>query len=412
MDNITHSIIGLGVAELLQRSLAPEAQRAAQRGRHRLMLFSCWFASNMPDLDLFLTPLLPKPLGYLLEHRGHTHTLLWALPQALLLLAALWLFWPGARALLKGSAAARAGLGAALLLGLGLHLSMDFLNSYGLHPFYPFDPRWFYGDLVFIVEPLFWVALGAPLALMLARPVARGAALAALAGALLFFAARGFLGWGACAVLLGLGAGLALLQRRAGERGRGALLAGLAVCLGFIAVQGGAAALARQRIDAALQRIDPAARLLDVALTAYPSQPLCWSFVTLEMDEARDRYRLRRGVASLAPDALAPAACPAGLTGALPRRALAPGIAADLELDGSLAALRALRRDDCHVAAWLRFARAPVVEAGKVYDLRYSSLMKDNFSTLDLARARLQGCPASVPAWDFPRRDLLTAPSG
>lgn len=86
MDNITHSLIGLGAGELLQRSLPPEAD-PAQQGLRRLLLFACWAASNAPDLDLVLKPLLADPLGYLLHHRGHphphTHTVLFALPQAL-----------------------------------------------------------------------------------------------------------------------------------------------------------------------------------------------------------------------------------------------------------------------------------------------------------------------------------------
>ena len=153
MDNITHSVIGLGVGELLHRSLPPEPQEAPQRTRRALLLFSAWFASNAPDLDLFLTRLMPRPFGYMLQHRGHTHTLLLALPQALLVLALLWLLWPGARRLLKTSQPARIGLALCLLLGFGLHMGMDFLNSYGLHPFYPFDNRWLFGDMVFIVEP-------------------------------------------------------------------------------------------------------------------------------------------------------------------------------------------------------------------------------------------------------------------
>jgi inner membrane protein len=47
-----------------------------------------------------------------------------------------------------------------------LHMSMDFLNSYGIHPAVPVRiMRWFYGDMIFIVEPVFWVAFGVPLAL-------------------------------------------------------------------------------------------------------------------------------------------------------------------------------------------------------------------------------------------------------
>ena len=51
------------------------------------MLATCALAGNFPDLDLVLTPLLPAPLGYLLHHRGHTHTVLYAFPQAMLLAA-------------------------------------------------------------------------------------------------------------------------------------------------------------------------------------------------------------------------------------------------------------------------------------------------------------------------------------
>lgn len=81
MDNLSHSIIGLAVGELVQRSLALEHDPAAQQQRRRLLLVAGFLASNFPDLDLFLTPLLQRPLGYLLHHRGHTHTLLWVVPH-------------------------------------------------------------------------------------------------------------------------------------------------------------------------------------------------------------------------------------------------------------------------------------------------------------------------------------------
>ena len=69
MDNITHSVVGLGVGELLHRSLPPEPQEVPQRTRRALFLFATWFASNAPDLDLFLTRLMPRPFGYMLQHR-------------------------------------------------------------------------------------------------------------------------------------------------------------------------------------------------------------------------------------------------------------------------------------------------------------------------------------------------------
>ena len=43
--------------------------------------------------------------------------------------------------------------------GRELHLAMDFANNYGVHPFWPLSGRWFYGDTIFIIEPLWLVLL-------------------------------------------------------------------------------------------------------------------------------------------------------------------------------------------------------------------------------------------------------------
>ncbi|MBA5639003.1 metal-dependent hydrolase [Duganella sp. LX20W] len=413
MDNITHTVVGLGVGELLERSLPPEADTRLARTRRRLLLTACALASNFPDLDILLSGRLPDPLGYLLNHRGHTHTLLYALPQALALAALLWLCWPAARALLRASRPARWGLAGSIAAGLGLHLLLDYTNSYGLHPFYPFDGRWFYGDMVFIVEPLYWIAFGAPLAMMLATRRARVAALAVPVAALLFFTAQGYLGAASCAALLGTGLLLGMVQHRAGAQGRAALLLALGLCGVYVAGQGVASHVGGQRIRAALQHIDPAGRVLDVAMTAYPSQPLCWNFVSVESDEAAGRYRMRRGVASLAPGWLAPLACPRRLVDEGGRVTLAPAIVEMSEVTASLQALRQLQRDDCHVNAWLRFARAPALSmaTGEASDYRFATTPRGNFTTLHFGAMRGDACPQGVPGWADPRADLLAMPA-
>ena len=235
MDNLTHSLAGLALGELTHRLLPaePDPQRAGTR--RRLLLVSAAVASNFPDLDLVLTGLAPEPLGYLLHHRGHTHTLLYALPQALLMLAAIWLLWPAARHLLRTNGPARLGLLATTVLGLLLHLGMDAMNVYGVHPFAPFDPRWFYGDMVFIVEPVFWLALGTPLAAHVARPWLRRTFLALLLAVPLLFTLAGFLQWGSLAGLAAIWLLALVLTRRRSERT--ALVAGVATVLGFVLVQ-------------------------------------------------------------------------------------------------------------------------------------------------------------------------------
>ena len=407
MDNITHSFVGLGVGELLQRSLPAEPDDARQRTRHRLLLTACAAASNFPDLDLFLTKLLPVPLGYLLHHRGHTHTLLYALPQALLLLALLWALWPNARRLLRESSTARVGLGVAIVLGFGLHLSMDFLNSYGIHPFYPFDPRWFYGDVVFIVEPVFWVAFGVPLALAIPNRPTR---ILALAGLALFVAGatwRGYLEWHSLLVLALIGAAIAAL-RVTRRHSRRALALAAVISIGFIAVQGGASSAGRQRIETTLQAIDPASKVLDVAMTGYPAQPLCWSFVSIESNEGAGSYRLRRGMLSLAPAWLPVDDCPAAFRDSDATAVAADGIVLAAPWQGDLAMLRNLSRSDCHVNAWLRFARMPAVTEDAASDLRYAATPRGNFTALPIAGAAREPC-GDVPRWAYPRADLLGA---
>jgi inner membrane protein len=408
LDNLTHSIIGFGVGELVHRSLPDEADERAQRVRHRLLLVSCALASNFPDLDLFLTRLLPDPLGYLLNHRGHTHTVLWALPQALLLAALLWLCWPSARALLRTSRPARPGLALSIGVGFALHLLMDFTNSYGIHPWYPLDGRWFYGDMVFIIEPLFWVAIGVPMALIMRWRFARMLGLAGLLAVLVAFASKGYLGWPSFAGLLAIALLCGAVQWRAGLRGRAGLLLALGVSIGFIALQGYASHIGRAQISAVLQKADPSSRVLDVSMTAFPSQPLCWAYVSVESDEAADRYRLRRGVASIAPEWLAPLACPAGLVEQRPSVALASGVQQFDVAEASLRQLRALKAERCDVDAWLRFARAPKLDTAthELSDYRFAATPRGNFTALQFAQT--VKCPEGVPRWSYPRADLLT----
>lgn len=407
MDNLSHSVASLAVGELLHRSLQPEAGQAGQRTRRQLLLFSTWAAGNFPDLDLFLTPLLPEPLGYLLHHRGHTHTLLYAIPQGLLLWAAILLAWPSARRLLQESASARRGLLAAIVFGLALHLLMDFLNSYGIHPFHPFDSRWLYGDMVFIVEPFFWVALGVPLAMMVPRALVRWPLLIALLGMPVFFAASGYLAWGSVAALAAAALVGGALQRSVGPAGRGGLVTALSLCLAFIAVQALASGQARRFIADRLERGDRSVRVLDVSLTAFPANPLCWTFVSVEINAVAGTYALRRGLFSTAPDSFPVSACPPALRPGILRHDAAPGLAFMFEESGKQDALRILNEGNCHFAAWMRFARTPSVRAARATDIRFGVDPDLNFSTLRFEDFDSRDCPAYVPRWDFPRGDLL-----
>ena len=117
-------------------------------------------AANLPDADSVAG--FWGSLFYLHHHRGITHSLLGILVIGLLYSGLLM----GLNRL--GKQPVPVWFGGALLsiyLVLATHPLMDFTNSYGLRPFLPFQDRWYYGDLVFIVDPYLWLILGGGLLL-------------------------------------------------------------------------------------------------------------------------------------------------------------------------------------------------------------------------------------------------------
>lgn len=408
MDNITHTVAGLAIGELIQRSLSEEANEQAQKTRHRLLLVAASVASNFPDIDLVLTPLLPPPLGYLLHHRGHTHTILYALPQAILMFAAIWFLWTSARTLLKESAIARRGFGVAILTGFALHMLMDYLNSYGIHPFHPFDSRWFFGDMVFIIEPVFWVACGMPMAALVERKWLRWFYYAFLLGIPAAFAAFDFLPRFATVALFAMGWALVKLQKRDGAKGTTALVLSAFLCFVFVAGQSYASGIAKRTALEILKKKDPDSKVLDTSMSSFPTNPLCWMIVSVEAKEKENTYRLRRGIISIS-KLFSPAhACPKGLSQnekSLDHSYEHIFYSEDL---GDLALLRKLKSENCHVESWLRFSRAPLADEKEIKDVRFRAAgPRGNFTLMRYSDLESHSCDQMIPKWDFPRRDLL-----
>lgn len=147
MDNLTHTLTGLALS-------GTGLGRGSRRATAALVI-----GSNLPDLDSVAG--FFGNLYYLEHHRGITHSL-----------AGLGLLSPALAGLLWLAARRRPAEGEPLrplrllllsFLAQALHLAMDYLNSYGIRPFLPWDGRWFYGDLAFIVDPWMWLLLGAAL---------------------------------------------------------------------------------------------------------------------------------------------------------------------------------------------------------------------------------------------------------
>jgi inner membrane protein len=166
MDNLCHTLAG---ATLARAGLG----RYTSRGMATLMI-----ASNLPDIDVavFATDTLPMSF-----RRGWTHGVLAMAVLPAVLAAAIYAF-DRARAQgslshgSSGDARERANLSGLLLLsylGTWIHVFMDFLNSYGVRLLKPFSERWFYGDALYIVDPVLYLIFGA--ALVLGRKHARAA---------------------------------------------------------------------------------------------------------------------------------------------------------------------------------------------------------------------------------------------
>jgi inner membrane protein len=156
MDNLTHSLVGLAAAKAGLERVSPGAT----------ML--CVIAANAPDGDILA--LFGGRWTYLHHHRGITHSIVGTLLLALLVPA---LFYVGdlsaARVRQRAPRVKFGRLLAASLIVSATHPLMDWTNNYGVRPLLPWSGRWFYGDLVFIVDPWVWLSVGGAAFLLTAK---------------------------------------------------------------------------------------------------------------------------------------------------------------------------------------------------------------------------------------------------
>jgi len=394
LDNLTHSLMGAALAQVALRDGATSARR-------RLFFSTGVVASNLPDLDLVATAITPAPLGYLLHHRGHTHTLAGLAAQGVLLAAVL-LLVPGIRRLIAADGARFWALSAAGLLS---HLLMDAWNSYGVHPFHPLDRGWYYGDAVFIFEPWLWVLLGVAAASNASNRLAR-LALLALVGLLPIGLARiGIVPGRALIGLAAAGALFAWATRRLSPRARAAMaLAGTVLLpVGLF----GLSRIARAR-TLALLALERRGQIVDVVLSPNPASPVCWAVIAIEKDEPAGEYVLHRGTLSLLPRWEPPTRCASYRFASSRETGGAFGMAWNERIRSALAPLRDLSARDCWVRAWLQFGRAPYLRDGVIRDLRFEDGGGGNFTAMEVAAGgEARPCPPNMTSWAMPRADLL-----
>jgi inner membrane protein len=144
MEPVTHFLTGACLA------------RSGLNRKTAYATLAMTLAAEAPDLDVIWE--LHGPVAVLERHRGITHTFLGAPFVALVVTGAVWLFHRYRKG--KPPIPPRwTVIWLFSLLAVFSHIFLDWTNNYGIRPFYPFNPRWYSLDLVFIFEPVIFLAL-------------------------------------------------------------------------------------------------------------------------------------------------------------------------------------------------------------------------------------------------------------
>lgn len=410
MDNLTHTLIGTLVGETFARVTASGERGLAPAQRRNLLVAVAAIGSNLPDLDFIYPAITGGKLAYLLQHRGYTHTIIGALIAAAIVLLACegWCRWRG-WTLARSD---RVQLGGIALFTLLLHIAMDFTNTYGVHPFWPFYNGWLYGDSIFIVEPLMWAA-AAPLVALLRSLVARVLVALVIVGGIALGFGSGLVPAMFAIVLALLSGTMLIIGYRAAPRT--ALFAGVALWVAVTAMFVGARGIANRQITSFVAQQFDGAHLLDNVLTPMPANPVCWDAM-LVMQQA-DRYVIRHATWSIAPSVITAQGCPVRMQATQVTAPVVPVQNADgpfvhwwgeVDMPGNEVAQ--LAATNCEAAAFLRFARVPwEMQNGAgwlIGDLRYDREPGLGFAELALSQGPAR-CPRHVPPWIPPREEMM-----
>jgi inner membrane protein len=163
MEPITHLMTGACLA------------RAGFNRKAAYAVVAMTVAAELPDIDTLWG--VAGPVASFQHHRGWTHTLAGMPFEAAAVVGVCW-GWNRWRTRRKGAAEASESqfekaapvrwgmLFGFVLVALLSHLLLDWTNNYGVRPFFPLNPRWYEGSIVFIFEPVLFgmllVALVAP----------------------------------------------------------------------------------------------------------------------------------------------------------------------------------------------------------------------------------------------------------
>ena len=148
MDNLCHTLVGAAIGE------------TGLGRRSALSTATVLIGANLPDVDAFVAMAGVDSLSF---RRGITHGVLALVLWPFILTGAMML-WDRVVRRRGGRVPDEAVRPRALLLLATLailsHPFLDWMNTYGMRWLMPFSGRWFYGDVLFIIDPWIWMTLG------------------------------------------------------------------------------------------------------------------------------------------------------------------------------------------------------------------------------------------------------------
>ncbi len=157
MDNLAHSLVGLSLSKAGLERVSPYATTV------------CLLSANAADAD-FIALFFGDRWTLLHHHRGITHSIVGTIGIGLLVPLIVAAIERAVVRIRKRRARIRLrGLIVASLIAAGTHPLMDWMNNYGVRPLLPWSGRWFYGDLVYIIDPYIWLMLGAVMFLLTSK---------------------------------------------------------------------------------------------------------------------------------------------------------------------------------------------------------------------------------------------------
>jgi inner membrane protein len=404
MDNMTHSLVGYAVGKTL---LSFKKTKSRTRYFDTSFISSSILANNLPDLDLLYHGITPGHLGTMLHHRGHTHTLMMAFPLAAMVLCFVGGFLKIRRATFSKNE--WLALFGCLVLGLWTHVFFDSFNSYGVHPFWPLDNRWYYGDTLFILEPWIWLTL-MPLVLFVDDKRVRAGALTAVLGTfgLVWFTGFIFPAISLFLMIWALAVSGALCWMRPARRAPAVLVLLFVILLVFETTS----LQAKRQLRAWHQTTNPNFILDDLILSPLPSNPFCWTLTTVEHTSDGTDYLSRRGIYAPFSSLVSAFQCTSlrqrgRSTSSFSQEDASFEWANKTEMP--LAQWREKVRTHCALQAFLRFSRVPYFQETNdeiaSRDLRFDR-GRDTLFGLSTPE-RPAPCPPYVPAWTPPREALF-----